>query len=332
MGVDFDAAFNRLNTNTTGDSASILDAEEVATAKQNSVWTVSEGMTSEQFKSANEHCATQDTDRDGTVIVSEQKAPIAEQLKNVWTSYIARFFKDDIGYNNSSATEAQQVTAQAAARAQNALNYIEYAKQNNIDIFTNNEGTGVDDEDGELQEYTNANGEKSTTTANPGVTSSKSNSNGIYTDTYGDGHTVTWNNNRLILSKTYKEGSFDVEQTNKYNEDGSYSYTKKYNDGESWTNVQVDKNSNYIKNTGFYTTARGNVKAYAQKGETADQTLTRLGITDPADRAAVMKANPKAAKNGYFRTDTNDVYIPKAVIDNMQRNNRLDEDKLAGKP
>ena len=331
MGVDFNAEFNQLNTNTTGDSASILDKDEVAAAKQNSVWTVSEGMTAEQFKSANEHCAKQDTDRNGTVTVSEQKASIAEQLKNVWTSRIARFFKDDIGYDNSSATEAQQVTALAEARAQNAIDYIKYAKQNNIDIFVDNEGTEVDDIDGQLQEYTNGNGGIFTGTANPGVTGSKSNDDGTVTNTYGDGSTVTRNNNWLILSQTYKEGSFDIEQTYKYNEDGSYSINKKSNGGMSWTNVQVDKNDNMIENTGFYTTARGNVKAFAKEGESAEETLARLGIPQEY-RDAVMKANPKAAANGKFRTDVADVYIPTAVIENMRKNNGLDEDKLAGKP
>ena len=332
MGVDFNAAFNQLNTNTTGESASILDAEEVKAAKQNSVWTVAEGMTAEQFKSANEHCARQDTDRNGTVTVREQKVPIAEQLKNVWTSHIARFFKDDIEYDNSSATAAQQVTVQAEARAQNALNYIEYAKQNNIDIFENNEGTGVEDKDN-IKEFTDNNGtvRRYYTRDSSTKIDYKINDDGTHTSTYDDDATITSNENGLRLFVTSKEGSLDVEQTYKYNEDGSFSYSKKAGNGESWTNVQKDKNANMIKNTGFYTTARGNVKAYAKEGESADATLDRLGIP-PEYRDAIMKANPKAAANGKFRTDVPDVYIPKAVIENMQQKGKLDEDKLAGKP
>lgn len=51
MGVDFNAEFTKLNTNTQGASANVLDAEECKAA--NSVWTVQEGMNAEQFKEAN---------------------------------------------------------------------------------------------------------------------------------------------------------------------------------------------------------------------------------------------------------------------------------------
>lgn len=328
MGIDFNAEFAKLNTNTVGDSANRLDADECQAAKNNgSIWTVAEGMTAEQFKEANQHCSEYDTNQDGVVTVREQKASIADQLKNVWESSIARFFKDDISYDNSNANSAQSITQRVMARIQNALNYIQYAKDNNIDIFKDNTGTGVEDTNGEMQEYTNANGE--TYTSNNTVKSSKANSDGSYTNTYSDGSSATWNNNTLMLADDGKTSDGTKwESTYDYNEDGSYTDNVKCADGRK-NKVAYDKNKNQI---GYFAiTAKGNYKAQAKQGETFMATLTRLGITDAEDIKAVAKANPKAFANKYFRIDVNDVYIPKEVIANMKANGTYDEDKLMGK-
>lgn len=330
MGIDFNAEFAKLNTNTVGDSANKLDADECQAAKMNgSIWTVAEGMTAEQFKEANQHCSEYDTNQDGVVTVKEQKASIADQLKNVWTSSIARFFKDDISYDNSNANSAKSITQRVMARIQNALNYIQYAKDNNIDIFTDNTGTGVEDKDGELQEYTDSNGETHTARKSPGVKSSKVNSDGSRTNTYGDGHTQTWNNNSLMLADDGKTSDGTKwESTYDYNEDGSFTDNVNYGDGRK-DKVAYDKNYNAIGEVNI--TAKGNYKAQAKQGETFMATLTRLGITDAEDIKAVAKANPKAFANKYFRVDVNDVYIPKEVIANMKANGTYDEDKLMGK-
>lgn len=327
MGIDFNAEFAKLNTNTVGDSANKLDNEECQAAKNNgSIWTVAEGMTAEQFKQANQHCSEYDTNQDGVVTVREQKASIADQLKNVWTSHIARFFKDDISYDNSNANSAQSITQRVMARIQNALNYIQYAKDNNIDIFTDNTGTGVENKDGELQEYTNGNGETHT---GVDVKSSKANSDGTFTNTYGDGHTQTWNDNSLMLADDGKlSDGTKWESTYDYNEDGSFTDNVNYGDGRK-DKVAYDKNENKIGS--FKITAKGNYKAQAKQGETFMATLTRLGITNAEDIKAVAKANPKAFANKYFRVDANDVYIPKEVIANMKANGTYDEDKLMGK-
>ena len=329
MGIDFNTEFSKLNTNTVGDSANKLDADECQTAKMNgSIWTVAEGMTAEQFKEANQHCSEYDTNQDGVVTVKEQKASIADQLKNVWTSSIARFFKDDISYDNSNANSAQSITQRVMARIQNALNFIQYAKDNNIDIFSDNTETGVDDNDGELQKYTDGNGEKMITSNTPGVKSSKANSDGTVTDFNKDGSSTTWNNNILCLGGSDKWAGGTYEYKNDYNEDGSFTQTKNYDNGESFK-IAVDQNQNKIGS--FRITAKGNYKAQAKQGETFMATLTRLGITNAEDIKAVAKANPKAFANKYFRVDVNDVYIPKEVIANMKANGTYDEDKLMGK-
>lgn len=330
MGIDFNAEFSKLNTNTVGDSANKLDADECQTAKMNgSIWTVAEGMTAEQFKEANQHCSEYDTNQDGVVTVREQKASIADQLKNVWTSHIARFFKDDISYDNSDANSAQSITQRVMARIQNALNYIQYAKDNNIDIFYDNTGTGVEDTDGELQKYTDGNGKKEITSNTPGVKSSKANSDGSYTNTYSDGQTATWNENSLELADDGKTSNgIKWESTYDYNEDGSYTDNVNYGNGIK-DKVAYDKNNNAIGS--FRITAKGNYKAQAKQGESFMQTLSRLGITNAEDIKAVAKANPKAFANKKFRTDNQDVYIPKEVIANMKANGTYDEDKLMGK-
>lgn len=326
MGVDFNARFAELNTNNVGESANVLDAEECRAA--NSIWTVSEGMTAEQFKEANQHCSEYDRDNDGVVTVKEQKASIAGELKKVWDSCIARFFKDDISYDDSSSTEASSITSRVRARIQNCLNYIQYAKNNNIDIFYDNTDAGVEDKDGELQVYTDGNGGTSTTTAKPGVSTSVGNEEGVITETLNNGNTRTRTDNWLKLASTWKEGSWNISDTYDYNEDGSYTYNKTYNNGIVY-HVAHDQNDQQI---GFYkVTARGNYKANALEGETMEQTLTRLGITDPVDIAAVKKANPKATRRGAFLTKAGDVYIPKEIIANMQANGTFDQNKLMGK-
>ena len=340
MGVNFNAEFNKLNTNKTEESANILDADEVKAAKQNnSVWSVSEGMTAEAFKSANEHCSTYDGDHNGYVSVDEQKESIANRLKNVWTSRIARFFKDGIDYDNSKEEAAQQVNEQVKKRQDNALEYIEYAKNNNVDIFIDNTNTGVDEQqktsirqDVAYDHYDRRAVQAGEEMDSDDVSVRSRLFEGGVEYNLPSGDTVTYNDDSLKLSSSTKIGSHKLTKRYNYNEDGSYSYDVKAQEGYGWTKVQVDKNNNMIENTGFYTTEKGNVKAYAQEGETAEQTLTRLGITDPADRAAVMKANPKAAQNKWFVAGTEDVYIPKSVIENMKKNGTYDEDKLAGKP
>ena len=328
MGIDFNAEFAKLNTNTVGDSANKLDNEECQAAKNNgSIWTVAEGMTAEQFKEANQHCSEYDTNQDGVVTVSEQKASIADQLKNVWASSIARFFKDDISYDNSDANSAQSITQRVMARIQNALNYIQYAKDNNVDIFVDNTGTGVEDTNGEVQEYTNGNGESNLGTST--VKSSKANGDGTFTNFYKDGTSGTWNDNYLMLANDGKTSNGTKwESTYDYNEDGSYTDNVNYGDGRK-DKVAYDKNENKIGS--FKITAKGNYKAQAKQGETFMATLTRLGITNAEDIKAVAKANPKAFANKYFRVDANDVYIPKEVIANMKANGTYDEDKLMGK-
>lgn len=325
MGIDFNAEFAKLNTNTVGDSANTLDNEECQAAKNNgSIWTVAEGMTAEQFKEANQHCSEYDTNQDGVVTVREQKASIADQLKNVWTSHIARFFKDDISYDNSNANSAQSITQRVKARIQNALNYIQYAKDNNIDIFDDNTGTGVDDEDGKPNEYTDSNGNKYLSSKN--VKFSVVNEDGTRTNTFNDGHTETFNKNHLGLRGTNEDGTVKFE--NNYNEDGSSTQIQKMSDGSIFK-IAADQNDNQ---TGYFKiTAKGNYKAQAKQGETFMATLTRLGITNAEDIKAVQKANPKAFANKYFRVDVNDVYIPKEVIANMKANGTYDEDKLMGK-
>lgn len=325
MGIDFNAEFSKLNTNTVGDSANKLDNEECQAAKNNgSIWTVAEGMTAEQFKEANQHCSEYDTNQDGVVTVREQKASIADQLKNVWTSSIARFFKDDISYDNSNANSAQSITQRVKARIQNALSYIQYAKDNNIDIFDDNTGTGVDDEDGKPNEYTDSNDNKYLSSKN--VKFSVVNEDGTRTNTFNDGHTETFNENHLGLRGTNEDGTVKFE--NNYNEDGSSTQIQNRSDGSIFK-IAIDQNDNQ---TGYFKiTAKGNYKAQAKQGETFMATLTRLGITNAEDIKAVAKANPKAFANKYFRVDANDVYIPKEVIANMKANGTYDEDKLMGK-
>lgn len=54
MGVDFNAAFYSFNTNTSGESANIFDADEVKPVKQiGLLWTVAENMGAKAFRATN---------------------------------------------------------------------------------------------------------------------------------------------------------------------------------------------------------------------------------------------------------------------------------------
>lgn len=331
MGIDFNAEFSKLNTNTVGDSANTLDNEECQAAKNNgSIWTVAEGMTAEQFKEANQHCSEYDTNQDGVVTVREQKASIASELKNVFTGCIARFFKDDISYDDSNANSAQSITQRVMARIQNALSYIQYAKDNNIDIFEDNTDTGVDDVDGKQIEYTDDDGNTHIGYENLSkVKTTKTNSDGSITRSYDDGDTTTNNSNKLLLadSGTMDNGT-KYNSSYEYNEDGSFVDNTTYDKGYTSKSF-YDKNRTY--QGGFIVTKRGNYKVQAQEGDDFFTTLKKLGITNSKDISAVAKANPRAFANKKFRTDNQDVYIPKEVIANMKANGTYDEDKLMGK-
>ena len=331
MGIDFNAEFAKLNTNTVGDSANKLDNEECQAAKNNgSIWSVAEGMTAEQFKEANQHCSEYDTNQDGVVTVSEQKASIASELKNVFTGCIAMFFKDDISYDNSEANSAQSVTQRVMARIQNALSYIQYAKDNNIDIFTDNTNTGVDDVDGKRIEYTDDDGNTHKGYENLAkIKTTKTNSDGTITRTYNNGYSKTMNNNylRLADSGTMDNGT-KYNSTYKYNEDGSCVLNTTYDKGYT-SKAFYDKNQTY--QGGFLVTKRGNYKVQAQEGDDFFTTLKKSGITNKEDMRAIIKANPIAMANKKFKTDVPDVYIPKEVIANMKANGTYDEDRLMGK-
>ena len=82
-------------------------------------------------------------------------------------------------------------------------------------------------------------------------------------------------------------------------------------------------NKGYVEKT-----ANGNIKANPKQGEKFNDTMLRLGITDPNDQKVFIAANPKAYKRGYFLlTDPGkckgDVYIPKSIADKLDMSNIL---------
>ncbi len=260
-----------------------------------------------------------DTDQDYIITVDEQKASITNKLENVWTSCIARFFKDNISYTQN---DVRNVTLQVLFRINRALNYIEYCKKNNIDIFNNNENTGVEDADDQLINYTDNQGNEHVGCEEP--KSSIVNQDNTRTTTYKDGSTYTRNQNYLLLSNTDKDENGNRYTINyDYNEDGSYTATFKYDNG-STSKGMINTNNKMC----CYITPNGNYKFTAKQGETFNQTLKRMGITNPKDIAAVRRANPKATKRGAFTNESGDVYIPKFVIENMKRNGTYNETKL----
>lgn len=315
----------KLNSSITGISTNRLDTgcDVIKELKSSSIF--DKLPNPEESNDGEQHCSEYDTNNDGVVTVSEQKANIASELKNVFKGCIAKFFKDDISYDKSNADSAESVTARVKARIQNALSFIQYAKDNNKDIFTDNNGTGVDDVDGEQIQYIDDDGNKRTGYEKLAkIKTQTKNSDGTITSVYDDGSTSIANSNGLLLSES--EGGGNV--TIKYYEDGSMIRNFTFSSGNTGKSF-LDKNYEYKGS--FIVTKNGNYKVEAQENDDFSTTLKKLGITNRDDIKAVIKANPTAFANGRFKADCNDVYIPKEVIAHMKANGTYDEDKLMGK-
>lgn len=315
----------KLNSSITGISTNRLDTgcDVIKELKSSSIF--NKLPKPEESNDGEQHCSEYDTNNDGVVTVSEQKASIASELKNVFKGCIARFFKDDISYDMSNANSAKSVTERVKARIQNALSFIQYAKENNKDIFTDNKGTGVDDVDGAQIKYVDEDGNTHTGYEHLAKIKTKTiNKDGTITGVFDDGSTTIIDSNGLLLSESEGGGNATI----KYYEDGSMIRNFTFPSGNTGKSF-LDKNHEYKGS--FIVTKNGNYKVEAQENDDFSTTLKKLGITNRDDIKAVIKANPKAFANGRFKADGNDVYIPKEVIAHMKANGTYDEDKLMGK-
>lgn len=326
MGINGDnnVKLAKLDPNITGISTNRLGTGDNGIVNLNS--SIFDKLpNSEESNDGEQHRSEYDTNNDGVVTVSEQKANIASELKNVFRGCIARFFKDDISYDTSNADSAKSVTERVKARIQNALSFIQYAKDNNMDIFTDNNGTGVEDVDGEQIEYVDEDGNTHTGCENLAkIKTETMNSDGTITSVYDDGSTRITDSNGLLLSESEGGGNATI----KYYEDGSMIRNFTLSNGNTGKSF-LDKNHTYKGS--FVVTKNGNYKVEAQGNGDFSTTLRKLGITNRDDIKAVIKANPKAFAKGRFKADGNDVYIPKEVIAHMKANGTYDEDKLMGK-
>ncbi len=183
------------------------------------------------------------------------------------------------------------------------------------------------------------------------------NADGSYTRTWSDGDVYYYDTNGQC---THGKNTDGIEFKYTYNADGSYTTTcsngdvyyydkngkethGKLADGTNFKSIYSDdgslKYNEYTQTNGskyYYgadrksfaeKTVNGNIKAYAKQGETFNDTMLRLGITDPADQEVFKKANPKAYKRGYFLLadpgKVGDVYIPKSIADKLDISNIL---------
>ena len=183
------------------------------------------------------------------------------------------------------------------------------------------------------------------------------NADGSYTRTWSDGEVYYYDKNGKC---THGKNTDGIEFKYTYNADGSYTTTcsngdvyyydkngkethGKLADGTNFKSIYSDdgslKYNEYTQTNGskyyygannesyVHKTVNGNIKAYAKQGETFNDTMLRLGITDPADQEVFKKANPKAYKRGYFLLadpgTVGDVYIPKSIADKLDISNIL---------
>ena len=186
------------------------------------------------------------------------------------------------------------------------------------------------------------------------------NADGSYTQRYINGNIWEYDkNNRLLRVKSH-DGTTD---TFEYHEDGGYTYNrsdgfiKEYdkcgrilsityaedeveeytygNDGKLKYREVPNKNGSKcywgpeeFSDKRAQKTSDGDFKVSPKQGETFDDTMRRLGITDSFDQEMFKNANQKAYNRGYFLlTDPNklygEVYIPKALADKLDIENML---------
>lgn len=141
------------------------------------------------------------------------------------------------------------------------------------------------------------------------------NGNGSYTSTYSNGEIITFDKDGKQLSRKLADGTV-------YGADGNIKYTEAPKEDGSKDYWGTD-NSSYASKT-----ANGNFRVSPKQGETFDDTMNRLGITDSADQELFKKANPKAYTRGYFLLTSPDnpnydVYIPKELADKLNVENML---------
>ncbi len=144
------------------------------------------------------------------------------------------------------------------------------------------------------------------------------NADGSYTTTWSDGDVYYYDkNNKLTLGKLADGTNYKPI----YSDDGSLKYNE-FTETNGLKYYYGANNEGYAEKT-----VNGNIKAYAKQGETFNDTMLRLGITDPADQEVFKKANPKAYKRGYFLLadpgKVGDVYIPKSIADKLDISNIL---------
>ena len=177
--------------------------------------------------------------------------------------------------------------------------------------------------DGVTQEYDKNDKELSGKFADGTTWKCEYHEDGSYTRTYSDGKTKEFDKNGKELSGKFADGTtWKCE----YHEDGNLKYNE-------YTNKDGSKHFSGADGKTFAKkTANGNFRVSPKQGETFDDTMKRLGITDPADQEMFKKANPKAYKRGYFLLgkenqqvkggdflcwDDGDIYIPKELADKL---------------
>ena len=144
------------------------------------------------------------------------------------------------------------------------------------------------------------------------------NADGSCTETWSSGDVYYYDKND---KKTHGKLADGTNFKSIYSDDGRLKY-KEFTQTNGSKYYYGANNESYV-----HKTVNGNIKAYAKQGETFNDTMLRLGITDPADQEVFKKANPKAYKRGYFLLadpgTVGDVYIPKSIADKLDISNIL---------
>ena len=114
----------------------------------------------------------------------------------------------------------------------------------------------------------------------------------------------------------------DTECTVKFDEQGNATYEKyTRSDDTKYFYYYQDNAGRKLASTAV--DAKGNITTSAKEGESFQETMQRLGITEPDDIDAFKKANSKSARRKYFLAGAQDVIIPASIASKLDYANMM---------
>ena len=287
-------------------------------------------------------------DNNGTVVGGKDSTGEFTRVYNE-NGYTDTYGDNDIRkYNNSGTVVGGKDSIGEFTRVYNENGYTDTYGDNDIRKYNNSgtvvggkdsagEFTRVYTDDGYTDTYSdrilnyNANGKCIGGIDTDGDTWTRTyDSDGSYTDKY---EAIGGNENKqeeyYFDADGKKTGGkislnrpLDTECTVKFDEQGNATYEKyTRSDDTKYFYYYQDNAGRKLASTAV--DAKGNITTSAKEGESFQETMQRLGITEPDDIDAFKKANSKSARRKYFLAGAQDVIIPASIASKLDYANMM---------